>query len=145
MDQCQDVTRGCLSTLHRPAPSLSVMYWSCLSCQHPPQVIIRVFCPKPHSGRSANLVLNDRRKKVSFSEIRTLGSCTGVRDYTDWANSPFAEGLKVYNPYVMLYWIQLIHALLNSAKSTKINQVTKVKWWKEQRWIKRCLNQHLPS
>ena len=47
----------------------------------------RVFHPKPHSGRSANLVLSERRKKkVSFSEIRTLGSCTGVTDYTDWAN-----------------------------------------------------------
>ena len=26
----------------------------------------RVFRPKPHSGRSANLVLNDKREKKSF-------------------------------------------------------------------------------
>ena len=40
------------------------------------------FLSEPYSGRSANFVLNDRRKK-SCSGYRTWASCTGVRDCTD--------------------------------------------------------------
>ena len=51
----------------------------------------RIFRPKPYSGRSANFVLHGWRKNiVALGGHGTHASCVVVRDYTDWANSPFA-------------------------------------------------------
>ena len=88
---------------------------------------IRVFRPKPHSGRSANLVLNDRRKK-KFPSVRfePLALAQVSETILTELTHHLLRDWKFKILIVMLYWIPLNHALLNSAKSTKINKVTKV-------------------